>query len=102
MKKIFFTATLAALMLVPVLSYAQGYGREKTIKCESKGERYNYCRTHTTGRVELRRQLSDAPCREYSTWGADGDGSGIWVREGCRAEFTVEEGYWRHRGHRGN
>ena len=73
-------------------------GKGRTITCESRGDRYNYCRTNTYGEVYLDRQLSDAPCREYDTWGADGDGSGIWVREGCRAVFVVESRrQWRGR-----
>lgn len=77
----------------------KGGKRGRTITCESKSERYNYCRTNTYGEVYLDRQLSDAPCREYDTWGADGDGSGIWVRNGCRAVFVVESrGAWRDRG----
>ena len=71
-----------------------GEGESQRIKCESRGGKYDYCKTHATGRVELRKQLSDAPCREYDTWGADGDGSGVWVREGCRAEFVVREHHW--------
>lgn len=69
------------------------YRGGKTVKCESQSNRYNYCYTNTTGRVRLDRQLSDTPCRQYSTWGADGDGSGIWVRNGCRAIFVVASGW---------
>ncbi len=69
-------------------------GGTKTIRCESRGERHEYCRTATRGRVRLERQLSNTPCRQYSTWGSDGDGSGIWVRNGCRGIFVVEE--YRH------
>ena len=65
-------------------------GQGKRITCESRGDRYNYCRTNIRGRVRLDRQLSDAPCRRYETWGADGDGSGVWVSDGCRATFLVE------------
>lgn len=72
------------------LAYRPG---RKTVKCESQANRYNYCYTNTTGRVRLNQQLSDAPCRQYNTWGADGDGSGIWVRNGCRAIFVVEGGW---------
>ena len=75
----------------------RGEGESRRITCESKGGKYDYCRTHTTGKVELRKQLSDAACREYDTWGTDGDGSGIWVREGCRAEFVVSEHHWSRR-----
>jgi hypothetical protein len=81
MRKIFCTVTLAAGILVPALSFAQrGQGESKTITCESESGRQAYCRTYTTRRVELRRQLSKASCREYDTWGATGDGSGVWVR----------------------
>jgi hypothetical protein len=95
MRKTFCTVTLMAGILVPALSFAQwGQGGSKTITCESERDRQAYCRTYTTGRVELRRQLSKASCREYDTWGATGDGSGVWVRDGCRAEFVVEERRW--------
>ncbi|MGE0680948.1 MAG: DUF3011 domain-containing protein [Candidatus Binatia bacterium] len=73
-------------------------GRERTITCESRGERHTYCRTNTYGRVRLERQLSDAPCREYYTWGADKDGGGVWVSNGCRATFVVESRGPRHGG----
>jgi len=72
------------------LAYSSG---RRTVKCESQANRYNYCYTKTTGRVRLDRQLSNTPCRRYDTWGADGDGSGIWVRNGCRAIFVVEGGW---------
>jgi hypothetical protein len=62
----------------------------RTLTCESRSGQYNYCPTNSYGRVRLDRQLSDAPCREYDTWGSDGDGSGIWVSDGCRAVFVVE------------
>jgi hypothetical protein len=65
-------------------------GGQKTIRCESQKGRHEYCYTYTTGQVRLERQLSNAPCRRYDTWGADRDGSGIWVRDGCRAIFVVE------------
>jgi hypothetical protein len=75
--------------------YDDGYdsrpGRQKTIRCESDGGRYEYCPTSTRGSIRIERQLSRTPCRLYDTWGADGDGSSIWVRDGCRAVFVVEE-----------
>jgi len=93
-------AFLAAAFLL-TLSSAEARDRERTIRCESTGSKYNYCQTGMEGRVELRKQLSDMRCTEYDTWGADGDGSGIWVRGGCRAEFVVREergwGRWRDR-----
>jgi DUF3011 family protein len=77
----------------PQLTYVQwGAGGRRTVRCESQDDRYAYCRTYTGGRVRLQRQLSKAPCREYETWGVEGDGSGIWVRNGCRAIFVVGRG----------
>jgi hypothetical protein len=89
-----------AVFVVEPFSYGPpGYrpdrpGQQATIRCESKGGQEAYCRTNTKGRVRLERQLSDAPCREYQTWGADRDGGGIWVSRGCRGEFVVEQGRW--------
>ena len=37
------------------------------------------------GRVQLVRQLSNAACIEGRTWGRDA--RGVWVTDGCRAEF---------------
>lgn len=72
------------------LAYRPPPEGQRTVTCESQSGRYNYCRTNTIGKVRLERHLSDAPCRQYDTWGADGDGSGIWVADGCRAVFSVE------------
>lgn len=68
------------------------------IECSSLSDRYEYCRTNAIGRVRLERQLSKTPCREYQTWGSDGDGSGVWVRNGCRGVFVVERGGGGHHG----
>lgn len=77
----------------PHVTYVQwGSGGRRTVRCESQNERYAYCPTYTTGRVRLQQQLSNTPCQQYATWGTDGDGSGIWVRNGCRAIFVVSGG----------
>lgn len=81
----------------PPVMYAQwGPGGRRTVRCESQDDRYAYCPTYTQGRVRLQKQLSNASCREYETWGVEGDGSGIWVRNGCRAIFVVRSdgGSW--------
>ena len=100
MDKRIVVLTFAVVALAMTHSSAQA-ARERTIVCESQGGSYKYCTTGTTGEVYLRRQLSRTRCQAYDTWGADGDGSGIWVRDGCRAEFTVRErrdwGRWRNR-----
>lgn len=86
---------LVAVLLTATDSFAQWReGGRRTIRCESEDDRYSYCRTYTRGQIELRKRLSKAPCVEYETWGADRDGSGVWVRNGCRAEFAVRERHW--------
>lgn len=57
------------------------------IVCESQGGRRNHCPADTRFGVELVRQLSDAACIRNRTWGEDAQG--IWVTEGCRAEFAL-------------
>lgn len=57
------------------------------VRCESKGGRERRCPVDVDEGVRLSRQLSDSACVKESSWGWDGDG--IWVREGCRAEFEV-------------
>jgi DUF3011 family protein len=58
-----------------------------TITCESANGMNHHCSANTLNGVTLSRQLSDSGCVEGKTWGYDKDG--IWVSNGCRAEFTV-------------
>lgn len=69
-------------------SYPDGGTRQ--LVCESRDFRYQQCRVDVRGGVELTRQLSSAPCRRNSTWGVNQDG--IWVDQGCVAEFRVGVG----------
>jgi len=91
-----FTLTALAITgaLLVLLLPATGHAKRKLpgvrIECSSLGERYRYCRTHAVGTVRLERQLSKSRCRQWDTWGNDGDGSGIWVKNGCRGVFVVE------------
>lgn len=63
-----------------------GYGTDgRTFRCESRDNRTQHCATPGGGGVRLVRQLSDAPCIEGRSWGDDG--GGVWVSDGCRAEF---------------
>lgn len=66
--------------------------RAVRVECSSLKDRYAYCRTYAIGTVRLERQLSKSRCRQYDTWGVDGDGSGIWVKDGCRGVFVVSRG----------
>jgi len=65
---------------------AQSYRR---IRCESRDGREQFCRASIGGDVRLVRQLSDTPCRRGQNWRSATDG--IYVRDGCRAEFEYLE-----------
>lgn len=64
--------------------YGEGIGG-RVFRCESDDGRYTECAANTRAGVQLVRQLSRAACIEGRTWGY-GRG-GIWVAQGCRAEF---------------
>jgi len=70
----------AALAASPALA-------SETIRCESNGGRYHYCRIDTDNRVRVEHQISRNDCRQFRDWGYDRHG--IWVDNGCRAEFRV-------------
>ncbi len=70
--------------------YGDYYGDSGTIRCESEGGRQRRCNVDTRGGVSLSRQLSDSPCIQGRSWGYDR--GGIWVGQGCRAEFEVGRG----------
>jgi hypothetical protein len=72
--------------------YPDGYAYPggSTIRCESENRRPRHCDLDTRGGVRISRKLSDAPCVQGRTWGYDS--RGVWVSEGCRAEFVVGAG----------
>jgi len=75
----------AEFMVYPVQVATPAPGQEQILVCESRDNRRVTCPVDTQGRVELRRQLSSAPCA--GAWGQTPEG--IWVDKGCRAEFRV-------------
>jgi hypothetical protein len=60
------------------------------IVCSSDDGRRAYCDADTRGGVRLVRQVSGSPCQQGSTWGYDS--RGVWVDQGCRAEFDLSGG----------
>lgn len=56
-------------------------------RCESNDGRQRTCNADTRGNVRLVRQLSHSPCTPGRTWGVER--GGVWVSDGCRAEFEV-------------
>ncbi len=61
-----------------------------TVRCESSDNRTRQCAADTRDGVRLLRQLSSAACVEGRSWGYGRDG--IWVSNGCRAEFQTGVG----------
>jgi hypothetical protein len=66
-----------------------GYGGSDLVRCESRDNRSRSCNMSVgrNGEIRMLRQLSDKPCVEGRTWGQTR--SGVWVTQGCRAEFVV-------------
>ena len=59
---------------------------DQLIVCESDGK-LRRCPADTRSGVELRRQISKSACEFGRDWGHDRQG--VWVTNGCRAEFAV-------------
>jgi Protein of unknown function (DUF3011) len=61
-------------------------GAVKIVTCTSDGGK-KYCDANTHHGIKLVKQHGDAPCKEGSSWGFDG--LGIWVDQGCSADFAL-------------
>ncbi|MFT3896307.1 MAG: DUF3011 domain-containing protein [Thermomonas sp.] len=59
----------------------------RTFRCESHDRKRTHCAADTRYGVDIVRRISDAPCVQGRTWGWDG--YGVWVDDGCRADFAV-------------
>jgi len=59
----------------------------RRMTCESKDRRKRFCGASIGVGATLVRQLSGRACEEGRSWGWDRNG--IWVDDGCRAEFSV-------------
>ncbi len=57
------------------------------LTCESGNQQRQRCKAVIKHGVDLIRQLSKTHCVEDSNWGWDA--AGVWVDQGCRAEFRV-------------
>lgn len=68
-------------------NWGQGYAGQ--IRCESWNYAYRFCRANTGGRVDLIRTVAGT-CQRGRSWGYDN--SGIWVNNGCRADFAYGRG----------
>ncbi|HEX7808767.1 MAG TPA: DUF3011 domain-containing protein [Thermoanaerobaculia bacterium] len=59
----------------------------RTLRCESKKNGRTICSTDTSYGVQLAQQISQNNCELGRDWGYDQ--RGIWVDNGCRADFRV-------------
>lgn len=62
-------------------------GGVQVVRCESNDGRQEHCPVNTRGGVRIARQISRVACIEGHNWRFDRNG--IWVKEGCRADFEV-------------
>ncbi len=77
-------AALALLLAAAPSLLAQGAA---TIACSSKAGERQQCAADTSRGVVLARSIGEAPCLLGKTWGYDDQG--VWVADGCSAEFLV-------------
>lgn len=63
------------------------YGDGHIVRCVSRDFRDGFCRVKIRHGAQIVRQISRNPCRYGRTWGYDS--RGIWVTNGCVAEFRV-------------
>jgi len=85
--------------LVSVLSFMApifadvAHARPRTLAVDCSGKvKFTVCPTYSAGTVKLVRQFSHARCLRDVNWGTPGDGSVIWVKDGCRGRFLVDRG----------
>ncbi len=64
-----------------------GFGNGQRFRLESTDGKRNYRRIDTSGGVRLVKQVSSTPCIKGRSW--DYDRNGVWVDDGCRADFEV-------------
>jgi hypothetical protein len=72
------------------LPYDSTSDLSQRIRCESvqsDGYGRKYCAANTRNGVRLIRQIGESACTQGSSWGYDN--SGVWVDNGCRAEFEM-------------
>jgi hypothetical protein len=84
---------LLALALLTGAGYAvPAHAEVKTVTCESRDRDERVCQLpKRTQQVVISRQLSDQNCNRGRNWDVRkvSGHDELWVRNGCRAEFTV-------------
>ncbi len=94
MKRAILSGAITMLVFGLAVDVAKPVRADQTVRCESREGRTQRCAVDTRGGVRLERQLSSAGCWQGDTWGYDR--RGIWVSNGCRADFRVGSGGGSH------
>ena len=71
---------------------AEARPRVMRVECSAIEVPFRMCPTYSVGNVTLGRQFSHTRCLRDVNWGTTGDGSSIWVKDGCRGRFLVDRG----------
>ncbi|CAD2245738.1 DUF3011 domain-containing protein [Xanthomonas arboricola] len=82
--------SLCGLWCLPLLMLADARAADRAsgvVRCESKDMARVHCAMDTEHGVQLVRQLSETSCIRGSEW--DIERGGVWVEQGCRAEFAA-------------
>jgi len=94
MRGLAVSTLLAACAVIAPDAWAQDEGGrfygDRILRCESKDGENNICPADIRGGVRLLRTLSRTDCDENKTWGVSS--SGVWVKDGCRADFVLGYG----------
>lgn len=77
-----FAALLLCCIVAPLIAREHG-----TVVCESSDGHREFCRAYTADGVHVLRQISRTNCVEGRNWGYND--RGVWVSDGCRAEFFL-------------
>ena len=62
--------------------------RRETFRCGSEDFMYVRCEILFPSKIRFHKQLSRVKCVKEKNWGFDA--KGVWVKEGCRAQFKAE------------
>lgn len=87
---------LSVIALGCALSFGGMRAEARSIVCESVNGNSRTCPANTGDGVRLSVQYSKASCRRGSSWGTNR--RGIWVSNGCRAQFDLGNHRTSHRG----
>ncbi len=75
------------ISIAPMIYAKQMRPTPQTLTCGSRGNHRAYCAADTRRGAILVQQVSQAPCVQGRSWGFDA--RGIWVQNGCRAQFQL-------------